>query len=98
MPWMVTSRRKVGKRAMKVLDRIERAAPLRRDDLDQVAHGRRVDRPQELEMAPGRCRSHDAVSPLSVAVSPRRERASPIRSAMMRNARAKVTSSGIGCG
>ena len=44
-------RRQLGERAMQVLDGVAGAAALGRDDLDQVAHGRRVDRLQKLELA-----------------------------------------------
>ena len=49
-------RRQVGERAMQVPDRVAGAAALGRDDLHQVAHGRRVDRLQEFELALGRRR------------------------------------------
>jgi hypothetical protein len=43
-------RRKIRERAMQVFDRGAGPAPLRRDDLDQIAHGGRIDRSQELQL------------------------------------------------
>src|SRR5262249_44291239 len=45
---------KVGKRAMQVLDGVAETAALGRDDLDQVAYRRGIDRLQKIEMASAR--------------------------------------------
>ena len=44
-------RRQVGERAVQMLDRIARAAALGRNDLDQIAHGRGVDRAEKVHLA-----------------------------------------------
>ena len=46
-------RRQVGERAVQMPHRVAEAAPLRRDDLKQIADGRRVDRAQEFELRGG---------------------------------------------
>src|SRR5262249_58207997 len=79
-------------RAMQVPDRIAEAAPLRRHDLDKVAHRRRVDGAQELELTGGRHRGHAELSSLAA------RRRGVTRCAILRNAWAKLTSSGIACG
>jgi hypothetical protein len=52
---------------MQVLDRVAEAAALRRHDLDQVAHGRRVDRLQEFELGLAR-RGHGSPWAMSIVV------------------------------
>ena len=49
-------RRQVRERAVQMLDGVAVAAPLGRDDLDQVANRRRIDRAQEFELARGHSR------------------------------------------
>src|SRR5262249_57360453 len=57
--------RKLGKRAMQVLDGVAEPAPLGRDDLDQVAYRGGIDRLQKIEMAwaPARQISFPSSSP-----------------------------------